>query len=196
MAVELKKYEPQVKISGAAAGVKGNVQAAGTPMLALAKAAESMGSSINSVLEQKAKLEAQETKIKAKKIIESGVLQVQQEATDARLGQNAYKPTEEGGKGRIDFENLQEQVITPSIKTNIEDKLKKLKIPGIIRNDVQSMYETTVDNFTKNIVIEDLERQTQQSIFTLTEDIGDLASAIDAYETGRQGDDKTLYGTA
>ena len=196
MAVELKKYEPQVKISGAAAGVKGNVQAAGTPMLALAKAAESMGSSINSVLEQKAKLEAQETKIKAKKIIESGVLEVQKEATDARLGQNAYKPAEEGGKGRVDFENLQEQVITPSIKTNIEDKLKELKIPGIIRNDVQSMYETTVDNFTKNIVIEDLERQTQQSIFTLTEDIGDLASAIDAYETGRQGDDKTLYGKA
>ena len=196
MAIELKKYEPQVKISGAAAGVKGNVQAAGTPMLAIAKAAESMGSSINKVYEQKAKLEAQEQKILAKKTMETGVLKVQQDATDARLGQNEYRPVEEGGKGRVDFKDLQEKVIAPSIKANIEDKLKELNIPGIIRNDVQSMYETTVDNFTKNLVIEDLERQTQQSIFTLTEDIGDLASAIDAYETGREGDDKTLYGTA
>ena len=125
MAVELKKYDPQVKISGAAAGVEGSLQTAGAGYMALAKAAESVGSSITNVLEQKGKLEAQATKIKKAKQIEDGSLLVQQEVNDALLGQGKYADTlnEDGTvkSNRVKFEDIEEKVLKPSIKTNITD---------------------------------------------------------------------------
>ena len=199
MAVELKKYDPQVKVSGAAAGVEGSLQTAGAGYMALAKAAESIGSSIADVYEQKGKLEAQAKKVKKFKELEDGSLLVQKDVNDALLGQGAYADTvnEDGTvkSNRVKFEDIEEQVLKPSIKKHITDKVTLDDVPGIIRNDVASMIQKTQLEFEKNVAIEAIQRETEQAKFTLTENIGDLSSKIELYKSSRQGDDTSLYGT-
>ena len=53
MAIELKKYNRQVAISEKAAGEKGSLQVAGQAGMALAQAAEKIGTSDNKALEVK-----------------------------------------------------------------------------------------------------------------------------------------------
>ena len=117
MAVELKKYDPQVKVSGAAAGVEGSLQTAGAGYMALAKAAESIGSSIADVYEQKGKLEAQAKKVKKFKELEDGSLLVQKDVNDALLGQGAYADTvnEDGTvkSNRVKFEDIEDKDLKP-----------------------------------------------------------------------------------
>ena len=153
MAIELKKYNRQVAISEKAAGEKGSLQVAGQAGMALAQAAEKIGTSVNKALEVKQELDRKAKRVvfdKETAAFESNVAKQQQ---DALLGQGDFAPVEnlDGTitERRVAYENLNAEVVQPLIE----------EYTKWIEDQNYSEYDLIYVDATKNKTLNALQQQ-------------------------------------
>jgi len=193
MAIQLKKYNQQVKPSGESGGVEGSLRTAGLPGQALSQAAEKVGSSIQQVLKTKNELDSRARRVAFDKETDEFQVNLERQQQDALLGKGQYAPTTNPDgtitENRVPFEDIESVVITPA-KQEYENWLSEQKYT---RDELNYINSTKNKIFSQIDVKRDqveFKRDVSQKKFDLEQSIiSDTRKILDLQD--QYGDDST-----
>ena len=174
MAIQLKKYNQQVKPSGESGGVEGSLRTAGLPGQAIAQAAEKVGASIQQVIKTKNELDSRARKVAFDKYNDEFLVDLERQQQDALLGKGQYAPTTnpDGSitENRIPFEKIESEVIAPA-KQEYESWLSQQKYTRAELNYINSTKNKTFSQIDVKRDQVEFKRDVSQKKFDLEQSI-------------------------
>tara|TARA_R100001086_G_scaffold145653_2_gene76989 strand:- start:7097 stop:9763 length:2667 start_codon:yes stop_codon:yes gene_type:complete len=174
MAIQLKKYNQQVKPSAESGAVEGSIRTAGLPGQALAQAAEKVGSSIQQVLKTKNELDSRARRVAFDKKTDEFLVDIEKQQQDALLGQGQFAPTQNADgtmtENRIPFEDIESVVITPA-KQDYENWLSEQKYTSAELNYINATKNKTFSSIDAKRDQVEFKRDVSQKKFDLEQSI-------------------------